>query len=143
MLVEAGSCLVFGIDDEREDGGLGTHRAGDGIEDQCGAETLPPKLLIDGEPAYEARRERGVAGQAPGLVGQEIPERQAGGGECVIACNPAGGVDGDKAVADAAPHILRRQFAKVAVEGRDAASEPRAVVRGEPLDPEAVSQQMP
>lgn len=144
MLVEVGGGLVFGIDDEREDCRFGAHCAADSIDDQAGAEALSAKLLIDGKASDKAGRERGIAGQAPRLVGQELAERQAGRGEGVIGCHSASGVNGDKAIADPATHVLCRKLAKIAVEGGNATGKGGSVVRrSETLDPKAVSQQRP
>jgi hypothetical protein len=51
MFIEPDSDLVFGVDDEREDGRLGPHCTCDRIDDEQAAKPASTKFSVDGEPA--------------------------------------------------------------------------------------------
>ena len=130
MFIEAESDLILGVDNEREDGRLGPHGAGDRIDDQRAAKPASAKSLVDSEPADEACRKGRITRQPFGLLGRKFGEGKAGRGEGVVAGNFAGGVERDKAVADAAADILGRQLPEITVEGRHAAGKAGAVMVG-------------
>ena len=85
MQIETHRDLILGIDDQREDRRFRAQCPGHRIDQQRAAEPLPLKGLIDRQAADEARRERGVARQAPGMFGRQLGQRQAGRRQRVIA----------------------------------------------------------
>jgi hypothetical protein len=62
MPVEPRRRFVLGIDDQREHRGIGTDRAGNGVEQQRGAELPALKAAIDGEAADQRGGSTGVRG---------------------------------------------------------------------------------
>ena len=128
--VEARGRIILGVDDEGEDGRLGSDGAGDGIDEQCAAEPATAISLIDGEPADQPGRQDRVTGQASGLLGQQFADGYGGRSKGVVAGTDAGAVERCEAIADPAPHILGRKLPQIAVERVAAAGKLCAIVAG-------------
>lgn len=137
MLVEADHLLVLGVDDECENGGIGTVRATGGINDKGAAEALSPEALIDRQASDQGGRDQRIPRQPPRLIRRETRQGEAGGRKSVIARDSSTRGKRDKAVADAPADVLRCQFMKIMVERRNAAAKGFAVMGGgKGFDPE-------
>jgi len=121
MLIKRDSRLVFRINNQRIDGGICARGSAGRIHDQGTPKSPPAETLIDGQTTDQASGQKRIARQPLGIVRRKIGQRKACRGEGIIRGNHAGIVGRDKAMADPPPHVLRRQFVKVAVKRRDAA----------------------
>ena len=129
MLIEAKRNLVFRINDESENRGIGTHCSRQGIYDECSSETLATRLLVNGKAADQACRKSSISWQSARPIRRQLTKRKTGGSKGIIARDTFRRVESDKAVAHPPPDILRGQFSKIAVEGGNAAGERGSVAR--------------
>lgn len=130
VLVKANGDFILCVDNEGEDRRLCPYRTSDRIDDKQAAEALAAICLVDSKPPDQARRKRRISRQSLGVLGCQFHEGKAGRGEGVVTGNLPRWIERDEAVADAAPDILRRQFPKISVKFRNAATKRGAVMGG-------------
>jgi len=127
-LVERHGAIVLGIDDNGEcpnAKAVGTDR---GIEDQGSPQPL--SLMFDGdrEAAHEDGGHERIAREPLCQVGRQGIDGDAGRREGIEAHNGPRVVEGDEASGHAAPHVLQRQLAQIAIEHVDPRAKRRTVV---------------
>jgi hypothetical protein len=128
MLIKAQCCIVLGVYDQRKYCRLGAHGSGERIDDQCRAEPLPTKPLIDRKPANQGSWDGRIARQTAGRFGRQIGERDAGRSKRVIGRNAAGLAERYETITYPAPDILCCAFPQIPVERFDAARKTGAIV---------------
>jgi hypothetical protein len=129
--IEGNSLIILSIDEKREGGDIGLHRAMSRVSEQSRSEATALKSLVDSQPTDAHRRQSRIAGQTFSLERREVNDWDARGRERVIGGNLTGrGFDGYEAIRHAASNILGGLGLKVSVERFLAAVERRAVMRG-------------
>ena len=94
MPIEGGSSVVLCVDDESENSGICGHCSLDSVKQESRAQRPLPIAVIDGQASDERCWEDGIAGQAFGLFGWQVGERDARRGKGVIASDDCRGIRG-------------------------------------------------
>ena len=118
MRVEARSGYIRCVHEHKVRCDTGTRRPLASVHDERAAKTFAWVRRGDGKPAEQHSRDRLIARQLLRARGRDVPERDGGRADRIIARDLPGFVEGNKTFRDPAADILCRLFANVAIKRR-------------------------
>src|SRR5438270_88798 len=135
MPVERDRRVILGINEERKHGGRGVHRTFGRVREKHATDATLAKTNVHREAADQTCRQGAIAREFLRLIRRKRIQLDTRCGKSEIACQvTAVSTDGDEAIRQVTPDVLRNLLSKIPVERFDTARETVAVVISKRLD---------
>lgn len=141
MPIERNRRVILGVNEECKHGGRRLPCTFGRVRKKHATDATLAKANVHREAADQARGQSTIAWQFLRLICRKIIQRDTRCGESEIACQiTAVGADGDEAIRQETPDVLRNLLPKISVERLDPAREAVPVVISERLNDDLLGQ---